>query len=195
MSNCPDESDENNCVTVVVKENYNKKIAPFSFDKETNTIVPVNVDISMDVVDVLSINEVDQEFELKLSLIMEWYDARITYHNLKITRSANVPTAEEVLKIWLPFVIFDNTKQNEATVLDGNTKITFTREGNYTPANDDETHEINLFSGTENRITFQQVYSKYFKCEYLLQLFPFDTQVSKFKRGKIFFAFFLEVHC
>ena len=89
---------------------------------------------------------------------MEWYDARITYFNLKQTRSANVPTTGEVLKIWLPFVIFDNTKQNEATVLDENTKITFTREGNYTRAEDDETQEINLFSGSENRITFQQVY-------------------------------------
>ena len=177
VSNCLDESDENDCVTVVVKDNYNKKIAPFSYDKETNTIIPVNVDISMDVIDVLSINEVDQEFELKLSLSMEWYDARITYFNLKQTRSANVPTTGEVLKIWLPFVIFDNTKQNEATVLDENTKITFTREGNYTRAEDDETQEINLFSGSENRITFQQVYSKYFKCKYLLQLYPFDTQV------------------
>ena len=177
VSNCLDESDENDCITVVVKENYNKKIAPFTFNKESSTITPVNVDISMDVIDVLRIIEVDQEFELKLSLIMEWYDSRITYHNLKETRSANVPTTEEVLKLWLPFVIFDNTKQNEATILDGNTKITFTREGNYTQADEDETHEINIFSGSENRITFQQVYSKYFKCDYLLQLYPFDTQV------------------
>ena len=176
VSNClGPESDENDCVTVVVKDNYNN--APFTFNKESNTIIPVNVDISVDVIDVLRIVEVEQEFELKLSLIMEWYDSRITYHNLKESRSANVPTTEEVQKLWLPFVIFDNTKQNEATILDRNTKITFTREGNFTPADELETHEINIFLGSENRITFQQVYSKYFKCEYLLQLYPFDTQV------------------
>ena len=37
--------------------------------------------------------------------------------------------------------------------------------------------EINIFTGGDNRITFQQVYSKSFKCEYQLQLYPFDTQV------------------
>ena len=87
-------------------------LLPFSFDKKRNAIVPVNIDISVDVIDVLSIIEVQNEFELKLSLIMEWYDSRITYHNLKETRSANIPTSNEVQKLWLPYVIFDNTKQN-----------------------------------------------------------------------------------
>ena len=31
--------------------------------------------------------------------------------------------------------------------------------------------------GALNRITFQEVYTKTFKCEYQLQLYPFDTQV------------------
>ena len=177
VSNCEDESDENDCITVVVKDNYNKKIAPFTFDKQLNSIIPVNVNVSIDVIDVLGIIEVNQEFELKLSLSMEWYDSRILYHNLKKSRAANVPTTEEVLKLWLPFVIFDNTKQNDATVLDANTKITFTREGDFVQVDNTEVHEINVFSGADNGITFQQVYTKYFKCEYLLQLYPFDTQV------------------
>ena len=37
--------------------------------------------------------------------------------------------------------------------------------------------EINIFEGIENKITFQQVYSKSFKCVYQLQLYPFDTQL------------------
>ena len=38
--------------------------------------------------------------------------------------------------------------------------------------------EINIFEGRFNRITFEQVYTKTFKCEYQLQLYPFDTQVQ-----------------
>ena len=38
---------------------------------------------------------------------------------------------------------------------------------------------IHSFVGEENRITFQEVYSKIFKCEYQLQLYPFDSQVNK----------------
>ena len=37
--------------------------------------------------------------------------------------------------------------------------------------------EINIFEGQFNRITFEQVYTKTFKCTYQLQLYPFDTQV------------------
>ena len=31
--------------------------------------------------------------------------------------------------------------------------------------------------GEDNRVTFQEVYTKTFKCVYQLQLYPFDTQV------------------
>ena len=33
-------------------------------------------------------------------------------------------------------------------------------------------------SGEENKLEFQEVYTKTFKCEYQLQMYPFDTQVS-----------------
>ena len=36
--------------------------------------------------------------------------------------------------------------------------------------------EINIFKGSENKITFDKVYTKTLKCIYELQLYPFDTQ-------------------
>ena len=48
--------------------------------------------------------------------------------------------------------------------------------------------EINIFAGGENQITFQQVYSKAFLCEYELQLYPFDTQVSRYRIIKVQFS-------
>ena len=35
-------------------------------------------------------------------------------------------------------------------------------------------------SGGENKLEFQEVYTKTFKCEYQLQMYPFDTQVTCF---------------
>ena len=55
--------------------------------------------------------------------------------------------------------------------------MTVTREGDFTESGLDVMEEINIFEGAENRITFQQVYSKTLKCVYQLQLYPFDTQV------------------
>ena len=56
--------------------------------------------------------------------------------------------------------------------------MTLTREGDYIGSMDDNVEEINIFEGQFNRITFEQVYTKTFKCTYQLQLYPFDTQVE-----------------
>ena len=57
------------------------------------------------------------------------------------------------------------------------TELTLTREGDFIGSEDDNVEEINIFEGEFNRITFEQVYTKTFKCTYQLQLYPFDTQV------------------
>ena len=71
-----DESDEEGCRMLVMKDNYNKKIAPFDFDYESRMVIPVNVNISMAVMDVLSISETDLVYVLKFRFLMVWYDYR-----------------------------------------------------------------------------------------------------------------------
>ena len=81
-SNCVDESDEDNCKLIFMKvtgfilrhetreqvviilqiqDNYNKKIAPFSFDKINNVNIPVNINVSMSVIDIIKIAEVSHD--------------------------------------------------------------------------------------------------------------------------------------
>ena len=55
------------------QENYNKKIAPFSFDKINNVNIPVNINVSISVVDIIKIEEVDHVYILKFRLVLEWY--------------------------------------------------------------------------------------------------------------------------
>lgn len=74
--------------------------------------------------------------------------------------------------------MFSNTKNQESTKGDDESEMTVTREGDFTESRLDVMEEINIFEGAENRITFQQVYSKTLKCVYQLQLYPFDTQVK-----------------
>lgn len=61
---------------MVMKENYNKKISPFEFDYKSRTVIPVNVNISMAVMDIVSISEIDLEYVLKFRFLMIWYDYR-----------------------------------------------------------------------------------------------------------------------
>ena len=76
ISNCRDESDEENCVMLVIKDNYNKKIAPFGYDYVENVVIPVDVKVSMAIMDILSIQEVNLVYVLKFRFLMEWYDYR-----------------------------------------------------------------------------------------------------------------------
>ena len=173
-----DESDEDGCRMLVMKDNYNNKIAPFDFDYDASRVIPVNVNISMAVMDVLSISEVDLVYVLKFRFLMVWYDYRLKYHNLKQERSLNSLSREEIGRLWIPFVVFSNTEHQEATKGGDETEVTITREGSFTESPLHVMEEINIFEGVDNRITFQQVYSKAFKCVYELQLYPFDTQVK-----------------
>ena len=176
--NFRDESDEDGCRMLVMKESYNKKIAPFDFDYAASKTIPVNVNISMAVMDVLSISEVDLVYVLKFRFLMVWYDYRLKYHNLKQERSLNSLSRDEIERLWIPFVVFSNTENQEATKGGDETEVTISREGNFTESPVNVMEEINIFEGVDNRITFQQVYSKAFKCVYELQLYPFDTQVK-----------------
>ena len=88
-SNCIDESDEDNCKLLSMKvriklllfylycsscqDNYNKKIAPFSFDKVLKAVIPVKINVSISVIDILRIKEVDHIYVLKFRLVLEWW--------------------------------------------------------------------------------------------------------------------------
>ena len=127
---------------------------------------------------------------------IEWYDYRVKYYNIKQNTALNVLSDSEMRKLWVPRIIFEvlifyrhekhdfllqNTDLNEAVSIeqniDSNTFIT--REGNFTRAGLEYVDEVELFEGSENKITLTQVYSKRFHCTYLLHDFPFDTQVTQ----------------
>ena len=65
------------------------------------------------------------------------------------------------------------------------TELTLLREGDFVRSSDQNVEEINIFDGKLNRIIFEQVYAKIFKCTYQLQLYPFDTQVTNQSPGRL----------
>ena len=67
------------------QENYNKKIPPFAFDKVNNVNIPVNINVSMSIIDILKIEEVDHVYNLKFRLVLEWY-LFVEFINLNIKR-------------------------------------------------------------------------------------------------------------
>ena len=55
-------------------------------------------------------------FTSKLTLVLEWSDERITYSNLKPEDLTNLIGYEKASDIWIPPLIFNNTKQNAVVI-------------------------------------------------------------------------------
>ena len=96
---CNDNSDEKNCDLLVFKqeESYNKKVAPFSLD-EDKKIIPVEVEVSTSLMNVLAISERDHTIDLKLGISLKWRDNRVLYNNLKFEEALNILSDQEVSK-------------------------------------------------------------------------------------------------
>ena len=64
------------------------------------------MNISTDLKTVIGISENDQVIELKLEIMLEWYEKRAYYHNLKENSALNVLSYEELAQMWIPYIIF-----------------------------------------------------------------------------------------
>ena len=168
---------------LVIENSYNKKVAPFSTVSDTDlTIIPVPVNITMVLMNILEIAEVEHIIDLKFEIMLEWYENRAKYHNLKAEITLNALTQSEMHMLWTPYVIYQNTDKSDAVVLGGDmdTTLTVTREGEFERSDMSIADEKEIFWGSENKLTMNQTDSKRFHCTYQLQTYPFDTQVYFF---------------
>ena len=179
--NCRDKSDEKGCQLIIFEGDYNKNLPPIGSAKDGSPI-PANVSISITLMKVVEIEEVDHSIHLQFQISLQWKENRVKYENLKKETSLNALTDEDIRTIWLPVIVYDNTDQKETTRLgeswEWTTTVTVTREGNFTRSSDEEVDEAEIFEGAENRLTMNQTYTWEFQCKYELQRYPFDTQVT-----------------
>ena len=118
LPDCADESDERGCKLLVLKEGYNKRVPPITAKSALDrTIVPVSVAVSIVLMEVVSIDEVDHSIQLQFEVILNWKDNRATYLNLKEKTALNKMTEEDIKRLWLPLIIYTNTDQKKTTRL------------------------------------------------------------------------------
>ena len=182
MPDCRDKSDEDGCKLIVFENNYNKNIPPIGKRKTSDDrATPANVSISITLMKVVDIEETDHSIDLQFQISMSWKENRVKYQNLKKETSLNALTDDDIKTIWLPLIVYDNTDQKEVTRLgvdwEWMTKVTITREGNFSRSGIEELDEVEIFEGNENSLTMNQTYTWEFQCTYKLQRYPFDKQV------------------
>ena len=182
LPDCRDQSDEQSCNILILKEGYNKNVAPIRSNQGRKEMV--NVSISIDLLKLVDIKEKDYSIKIQFSITLDWMENRATYQNLKHDKSLNALTQNDIEKLWLPRVIYENTDQKETTRLGeyGNgeweTRIVVNRGGKFSIGGLDNINEIEIFNGAENSLIMSQTYTHEFQCEYDFSMYPFDTQVK-----------------
>ena len=173
------------CALLVIEEGYNKKVAPFQVNEKTKEIHAARVNVSLNLRNVIEISEQNHKITFKFAISLGWYEHRALYHNLKDENSYNVLNDDEIQTIWTPYVIYENTDNDEAVTINEMVKTTIfvRREGSFVRSGMDVVDEIEIYKGKENGLTMIQTYSKEFQCTYLIQWFPFDTQVHSFEEN------------
>ena len=81
------------------------------------TIPPkdASVNVSIDVLKIVSIEETTFSTNIQFQVTLEWHDERMQFHNLKNKSSENKMEDAAIEQLWLPVVIFENTDQMEST--------------------------------------------------------------------------------
>ena len=178
--NCRDKSDENGCQLIVFENNYNKNVPPIGQTARGDAI-PANVSISITLMMVVEIQERDHSIALQFEINLQWRENRATYQNLKDKTSLNALSNSDIEMLWLPLIVYDNTDQKQSTRLgwinEWVTGVSVVKEGDFTRSGLDEVDEAEIFKGDENNLTMVQTYTREFQCHYMLQRYPFDTQV------------------
>ena len=183
---CRDDSDEEECRILDLKRSYSKFSPPVQRQEGSQVLEAVMVNISFTLQDISLIREARNEISLKFSTTIAWIESRATYHNLKVDQAENVLKKEDEDKLWIPKLIFENSKEKHDTTrnLEG-TQFFIRREGNASWSKSDIAEDILLFEGAENPIVMVFSTTLVFNCFYDLELFPFDTQVKRYKGAKV----------
>ena len=173
--NCPDESDEIKCKTIVLKRSY-RKTAPPVLVTEDDKVQKASIRVTITLLDIAAFRETDNEIDIKFATELRWTDPRVTYHNLKA--HGNTLEVNDISALWIPKLVFRNNKNNDHTRSSWEqSSFRIVRNGTFTRSELDVVDEIEIFKGIENPLIMLQSFTKDFKCKFSLKVFPFDTQV------------------
>ena len=172
-SDCVDVSDEKGCKMVHLDPKRYLKDKP---PPPTTNGEKVAANISVNLLDVLEINEVRMSFKTKYKLFIQWFDPRINFYNLKTDEELNTLLPDEMESIWIPSITFYNTENNDGSISDRRTFGSVSRMGNFSHSSLDYLDNIYIFDGSDNLLTINRIYDTEWICTYDMAWYPFDTQ-------------------
>ena len=173
---CPDSSDEKDCAILRIDQTtYIKEYPPITVDS-IRALIKLPVNISLDILKILEINEVEGIFKVSFKLHSSWVDERLMYANLKEDSDINALTEQEKQDLWTPDIVFSNTENQDSVIKDRRVNARISRFGKSKAGELDEAIKTFYFRGADNPITFSRIYNIRFICSYNMAWYPFDLQ-------------------
>ena len=162
---CPiDGSDENDCKIMTLSKGYDRKNPPA---KNTTTFV------SIQVFDIIDINELDMTYTVYFRVTMKWFDSRIIFRNLKARAYENNLEDSEFDKIWIPnlYIMHSNNVYMKEHQEDKgiNVIVRMNRYGLPKPNELSEIDEELLYPGNENSINLLNYFHIKLGCKFDLK--------------------------
>ena len=152
----------------IEEEKYQNIFPPVSNGTKTDIFV------SIDVLSITHIDEMARTFTSRLKLYFQWRDQRITFNNLN--PQGNFLRDSKLNQIWLPYVLFSNTKDFILITGKDHIEVKILRQGPSSLNKASELNEGKKYSGAENDISLTAYHQHDFVCSYELSHFPFDIQ-------------------
>ena len=174
-ANCGDASDEQDCTMIDYGVGYNRLIVPV--DHETGT---AEVIISVDIDNILDINEVSGTISIKYTLTKTYFDHRLKYRNLKDDLKINQLSKDEQDNLWIPEILQSNmAKHSDFETFTYQTVHTVVKNENK-PARKSaltSNQNIDIFEGIDHQQkVILEIYTV-FLCDYDMRKYPFDSQL------------------
>ena len=145
--------------------------------------------IGLHIYDIPEIQELEMKYMVKLKVVMEWYDSRILFRNLKLnheiktgcTKNDNQLSTTEIDQIWTPKLFFDNSligsieagRQNDADVSDdvGRGYVDIMRKQQTPQKNSlEEMDEDYIYPGKKNAIRMKNYAFVMLQCKFDLRM-------------------------
>ena len=174
VTNCPDGSDEQECSIVDVKESLYRKVQPPK-DAGGSSKLPIRVSFG-----IKSINWIDEQklsYSIRFSLLLNWFETRLNYFDLKDDLLENVIGSEVGKNLWVPPLTFVNSIDLKSVSYNPQINTLFVqKKEDGALAGTEALHEALTFKGDTNPIWFKGIYDMAFSCTFNLIQFPFDSQ-------------------
>ena len=177
---CQDGSDEEDCKAFLTFSGYNKFLVPPPVGNEST--LTMNVSINID--EIITIDENDGYFKIKMTLTRKWFNTQLTYQNLKRRMAKNKMSTEDIARMWKPWTVLQNIEHvGEVKNTDKADIMAVIPHPEFKFERDDRTNIRNtrLFKGSENVISYQRQVTVNWICIYNMRWYPFDSQKCTLK--------------